>query len=59
MTSFTYGRIKAKRLGITCRCHLSTIMPDQYYASIFYDSMVSVTVVAFSFEGWQLLPTSA
>ena len=41
MASFTYGRKKAKGLSITCRCHLSNIMPDQYYASIFYDSMVS------------------
>ena len=35
MISFNYGGKKARDVGITCRCHLSNIMPD----SIFYDSM--------------------
>ena len=35
MTSFNYGGKKARDVGLTCRCHLSSIMPD----SIFYDSM--------------------
>ena len=35
MTSFNYGGKKARGVGLTCRCHLSNIMPD----SIFYDSM--------------------
>ena len=35
MTSFNYGGKKARDVGLTCRCHLSNIMPD----SIFYDSM--------------------
>ena len=35
MTSFHYGGKKARDVGLTCRCHLSNIMPD----SIFYDSM--------------------
>ena len=35
MTSFNYGAKKARDVGLTCRCHLSNIMPD----SIFYDSM--------------------
>ena len=35
MTSFNYGGKKARNVDLTCRCHLSNIMPD----SIFYDSM--------------------
>ena len=35
MTSFNSGGRKAREVGLTCRCHLSDIMPD----SIFYDSM--------------------
>ena len=35
MTPFNYGGKKARDVGLTCRCHLSNIMPD----SIFYDSM--------------------
>ena len=35
MISFNYGGKKARDVGLTCRCHLSNIMPD----SIFYDSM--------------------
>ena len=34
MTSFNYGGIKTRDVGLTCRCRLSNIMPD----SIFYDS---------------------
>ena len=37
MTSFNYGGKKARGVGLTCRCHLSNIMPD----SILYDSMGS------------------
>ena len=35
MTSFNYGGKEARDVGLTCRCHLSNIMPD----SIFYGSM--------------------
>ena len=35
MTLFNYGGKKARDVGLTCRCHLSNIMPD----SIFYDNM--------------------
>ena len=35
MTSFNYGSKNARDVGLTCRCHLSNIMPG----SIFYDSM--------------------
>ena len=35
MTPFNYGGKKARDIGLTCRCHLNSIMPD----SIFYDSM--------------------
>ena len=35
VTSFNYGGKKARDVGLTCRCHLSNIMPD----SIFCDSM--------------------
>ena len=35
MTSFNYGGKKAGDVGLTCRCHLSNVMPG----SIFYDSM--------------------
>ena len=35
MTSFNYGDKKARDVGLTCRCHLTNIMPE----SIFYDSM--------------------
>ena len=34
MTSFNYGGKEARDVGLTCRCHVSNIMPD----SIFYDS---------------------
>ena len=33
--SGSYGGKKARDGGLTCRCHLSNIMPD----SIFYDNM--------------------
>ena len=36
MISFNYGGKKARDVGLTCRCHLSNIMPD----SIFYDDSV-------------------
>ena len=35
MTSFSYGGKKVRDVGLTCRSHLSNIMPD----SIFHDSM--------------------
>ena len=35
MTSFNYGGKKTRDVGLTCRCHLSNIMPD----SIYHDSM--------------------
>ena len=35
MTPFNYGGKKARDVALTCRCHLSNIIPD----SIFYDSM--------------------
>ena len=35
MTSFNYGGKRVRDVDVTCRCHLSNIMPD----SIFYDSM--------------------
>ena len=35
MTSFNYGGKKVRDVGLTCRCHLSNIMPD----SVFYDSL--------------------
>ena len=35
MASFNYSGNKARGVGLTCRCHLSNIMPD----SVFYDSM--------------------
>ena len=35
MKSFNYGSKDARDVGLTCRYHLSNIMPD----SIFYDSM--------------------
>ena len=35
MTSFNYGGKKARDIDLTCRCHLSNIMPD----TIFYNSM--------------------
>ena len=35
MSSFNYGGKRTRDVGLTCRCHLSNIMPD----SIFYDSM--------------------
>ena len=34
LTSFNYGDKEAKDVGLTCRYHLSIIIPD----SIFYDS---------------------
>ena len=40
--SFNYRGKKAREVGLTCRCHLSNIMPD----SIFYDSMGSM--------GWEI-----
>ena len=39
MTSFNYGGKEARDVGLTCRCHLSNIMPDSMPDSIFYDSM--------------------
>ena len=38
MTSFNYGGKKARDVGLTCRCHLSNIMPDIMPDSILYDS---------------------
>ena len=35
MASFTNGGKNARNIGLLCRCHLNSIMPD----SIFYDSM--------------------
>ena len=35
MTSFNYCGKKTRNVDLTCRCHLSNVMPD----SIFYDSM--------------------
>ena len=35
MSSFNYGGKRTRDVGLTCRCHLSNVMPD----SIFYDSM--------------------
>ena len=35
MTSFNYGGKKARDVSLTCRCHLSNIMPD----SMFYDRL--------------------
>ena len=35
MTSFNYGGKEARDVGLTCRCHLSSIMPD----SISHDNM--------------------
>ena len=35
MSSFNYGSKRTRDVGLTCRCHLSNIMPD----SIFYDSI--------------------
>ena len=35
MTSFNYGGKEARDVDLTCRCHLSNMMPDR----IFYDSM--------------------
>ena len=40
MTSFNYGGKEARDVGLTCRCHLSNIMPD----SIFYGSI-----------GWEII----
>ena len=46
MTSFNYGGKETRDVGLTCRCHLSNIMPD----SIFYDSMGwGITCPFFSF----------
>ena len=47
MRSFNYGGKNAKDVGLTCRCHLSNIMPD----SILYDSMGSGITCFFLFEG--------
>ena len=47
MTSFNYGGKKARDVGLTCRCHLSNIMPD----SIFYDSMGWGIVIVVFFLG--------
>ena len=48
MTSFNYGGKKARYVGLTCRCHLSNIMPD----SIFYDSMGwGITCRLYFFKG--------
>ena len=35
MTSFNYGGKKARDVALTCRYHLSNVMPN----SIFYDNM--------------------
>ena len=43
MPSFNYGGKKARDVGLTCRCHLSNIMPD----SIFYDRMFPVITCLF------------
>ena len=47
MTSFDYGGKKARDVGLTCRSHLSNIMPD----SIFHDSMGWGITQFFSFSG--------
>ena len=48
MTSFNYGVKEARDVGLTCRFHLSNIMPD----SIFYDSMGwGITCLFFFFKG--------
>ena len=48
VTSFNYGGKKARDVGLTCRCHLSNILPD----SIFHDSMgCGVTQVLLFFLG--------
>ena len=33
--TFNYGGKKGRDIGLTCRCHMSNVMPD----SVFYDSM--------------------
>ena len=40
MTSFIYGSKEERDVSLTCRCHLSNIMPD----SIFYGSI-----------GWEII----
>ena len=45
MISFNYGGKKARYVGLTCRCHLSNIMPD----SIFYDMGWEMTQFSFFF----------
>ena len=47
MTSFNYGGKRARDVDLTCRCHLSNVMPD----SIFYDSMRWGTTLLFVFKG--------
>ena len=46
MASFNYSGNKARGVGLTCRCHLSNIMPD----SVFYDSMGWGITCPFFFE---------
>ena len=53
MTSFDYGGKKTRDIDLTCRCHLSNIMPD----SIFYDSMQwGMTLLFFLRGGNRCLP---
>ena len=47
MTSFNYGGKKARDVGLTCRCHLSNIIPD----SIFYMGWNSLSFFLFFFKG--------
>ena len=52
-TSFNYSGKKAREAGLTCRCHVSNIMPD----GIFYDSMGWKMTHFFSLrEGNRCLP---
>ena len=46
-TLCNYGGKKARDVHLTCRCHLSDIMPD----SIFYDSM-GWGITCLFFKGW-------
>ena len=46
MTSFNYGGKKSRDVGLTCRCHLSNIMPD----SIFYDSIMGWGITCLFFH---------
>ena len=45
VTSFNYDDKKARDVGLTCWCHLSSIMPD----SIFYENMRQRIICSFSY----------